>query len=40
MGRATVRFYAELNDLVAPGRRFRDSEVEFAGSPAVKDLIE
>ena len=40
MGRATVRFYAELNDLVAPERRFRDSEVEFDGSPAVKDLIE
>ena len=40
MGRATVRFYAELNDLVVPERRFRDSEVEFAGSPAVKDVIE
>ena len=40
MGRATVRFYAELNDLVPPERRFRDSEVEFAGSPAVKDVIE
>ena len=40
MGRATVRFYAELNDLVAPERRFRDSEVAFAGSPAVKDVIE
>ena len=40
MGRATVRFYAELNDLVRPERRFRDSEVEFAGSPAVKDVIE
>jgi uncharacterized protein len=40
MGRATVRFYAELNDLVLPERRFRDSEVEFAGSPAVKDVIE
>ncbi|HZJ54801.1 MAG TPA: Mut7-C RNAse domain-containing protein [Myxococcaceae bacterium] len=40
MSRATVRFYAELNDLVATERRFRDSEVEFAGSPAVKDVIE
>ena len=40
MSRAMVRFYAELNDLVVPERRFRDSEVEFAGSPAVKDVIE
>ena len=40
MGRATVRFYAELNDLVAAERRFRDSEVEFRGSAAVKDVIE
>jgi uncharacterized protein with PIN domain len=40
MGRATVRFYAELNDLVAAERRFHDSEVAFTGSPAVKDLIE
>jgi hypothetical protein len=40
MGRATIRFYAELNDLVAPERRFRESDVEFAGSPAVKDVIE
>ena len=40
MGRATVRFYAELNDLVVPERRFRDSEVEFAASPAVKDVVE
>lgn len=40
MGRATVRFYAELNDLVVPERRLRDTEVEFAGSPAVKDVIE
>src|SRR5919201_6774374 len=40
MGRATVRFYAELNELVAPERRFRDSEVELDGSPAVKDVIE
>ena len=40
MGHATIRFYAELNELVRPERRFRDSEVEFAGSPAVKDVIE
>jgi uncharacterized protein with PIN domain len=40
MSRATIRFYAELNDLVVPERRFRDSEVDFAGSPAVKDVIE
>jgi uncharacterized protein len=40
MGHATIRFYAELNDLVRSERRFRDSEVEFAGSPAVKDVIE
>ena len=40
MGRATFRFYAELNDLVAPERRSRDSEVAFAGSPAVEDVIE
>ena len=40
MGRANFRFYAELNDLLLPERRFRDSEVEFAGSPAVKDVVE
>src|SRR2546422_7148350 len=40
MPTVSIRFYAELNDLVAPERRFCDSEVAIDGSPAVKDVIE
>jgi uncharacterized protein with PIN domain len=38
--RATLRFYAELNDFLPPARRFADCEHSFLGSPSVKDVIE
>lgn len=38
--RATFRFYAELNDHLAPGQRFRTLEKAFYVSASVKDLIE
>jgi uncharacterized protein with PIN domain len=34
------RFYAELNDFIAPARRRRAFRHGFDGTPAVKDLIE
>lgn len=37
---ATFRFYAELNDFLAPERRHRSFEHAFDGTPAVKDRIE
>jgi uncharacterized protein len=37
---ATIRFYAELNDFLAPDRRQRDVRYEFLVPPAVKDVIE
>lgn len=37
---ATFRFYAELNDLVAPERRQVDSSYSFDVAPSVKDAIE
>lgn len=37
---ATFRFYAELNDFLAPERRARDLSYGFDGNPAVKDAIE
>ncbi len=40
MGKATFRFYAELNDFLPRERRFRDIEYEFFGFPTVKDAIE
>ena len=40
MSHATFRFYAELNDLIAPERRFRDSDYAFTGAPSVKDAVE
>ncbi|MGY4707542.1 Mut7-C RNAse domain-containing protein [Candidatus Bipolaricaulota sp. J31] len=40
MGRATFRFYAELNDFLPRDRRFRDIEYDFFGFPTVKDAIE
>lgn len=40
MGTATFRFYAELNDLIDPARRFRDSAYTFGGTPTLKDAIE
>ena len=38
--RATFRFYAELNDHLAPGQRFRTLKKAFYVSASVKDLIE
>lgn len=40
MGRATFRFYAELNDFLPPEMRQRDIQYRFFGSPTVKDAIE
>jgi uncharacterized protein with PIN domain len=36
----SIRFYAELNDLVAPERRYRESPVDTGGVLVVKDVIE
>lgn len=38
--RATVRFYAELNDFLPPARRQRDLTFTFDVAPSVKDAIE
>ena len=38
--RATVRFYAELNDFLAPTDRYKPLERSFHGRPAIKDLVE
>src|SRR5512144_1987617 len=38
--RAYFRFYAELNDLLAPGRRMVTFAHEFAARASVKDMIE
>lgn len=38
--RAAFRFYAELNDHLAPGERYRTIEKEFFVPAAVKDWIE
>jgi uncharacterized protein with PIN domain len=35
-----IRFYAELNDFLAPARRQRTFSYEFHGTPSVKDTIE
>lgn len=40
MGRAEFRFYAELNDFLAPHLRGRSFVYEFQGQPTVKDAIE
>lgn len=37
---AEFRFYAELNEFLAPGRRQRPFTYEFRGTPSVKDTIE
>jgi uncharacterized protein with PIN domain len=37
---ARIRFYAELNDFLPAGQRFRDIAYEFHGQPSVKDAIE
>ncbi|MCL4402662.1 MAG: Mut7-C ubiquitin/RNAse domain-containing protein, partial [Acidobacteria bacterium] len=38
--RATFRFYAELNDFLAPERRARPFDREFIDASTVKDMIE
>jgi uncharacterized protein len=38
--RATLRFYAELNDFLAPCRRFVAFEHDVARSSSVKDVVE
>ena len=38
--RASVRFYAELNDHLAPDRRYRTLEKEFFVPASVKEVIE
>jgi uncharacterized protein with PIN domain len=40
MNRITIRFFAELNDLLPPAKRQRPFTHFFKGQPAVKDLIE
>lgn len=40
MPRAAVRFYAELNDHLAPGNRYRTLYREFTIPGSVKDLVE
>ncbi|WP_018880675.1 Mut7-C RNAse domain-containing protein [Thioalkalivibrio sp. ALE30] len=42
LGRATATFrlYAELNDFLAPERRYQSFEHAFDGTPSVKDRIE
>lgn len=38
--KAVFRFYAELNDFLPPGKRQREFEYNFRGSPGIKDAIE
>ncbi|HEX2242632.1 MAG TPA: Mut7-C RNAse domain-containing protein [Gammaproteobacteria bacterium] len=40
MPSAHFRFYEELNDFLPPSKRKVEFEQEFAGRPAVKDIIE
>ena len=40
MPRATLRFYAELNDFLPRADRHRTRERSFTVRPSVKDLIE
>ncbi len=40
MPQAKFRFYAELNDFLAPERRMTDVPYPFTVSPAVRDIIE
>ncbi len=40
LSRAFIRFYAELNDHLAPEERFRTVEREFYVAGSVKDMIE
>jgi uncharacterized protein len=39
-GSAEFRFYAELNDFLAPDRRFRSFTTDFAFGATVKDAVE
>src|ERR1700690_1511468 len=40
MKKASLRFYAELNDFLPPERRMTDIPCPFHVGPAVRDLIE
>jgi len=40
MPQATFRFYAELNDFLAPARRGQSFEHAFWGSPTLQDILE
>jgi uncharacterized protein with PIN domain len=40
MKQASLRFYAELNDFLAPERRMTDTACPFHVGPSVRDLIE
>ena len=40
MSRATIRFYAELNDFLPPRRRARDLVYEFHAPAGAKEAIE
>lgn len=40
MKSVTLRFYAELNDLLPQERRFTDNQLRFHVAPSVKDAIE
>ena len=40
MPRATLRFYAELNDFLPPKDRHQPVQRSFRGRPSIKDLIE
>jgi uncharacterized protein with PIN domain len=40
VGRATIRFYAELNDFLLPARRQVSFVHHFHGTPSARDLVE
>ena len=37
---AYFRFYAELNDLLAPAQKQTELNYQFRGNPAIKDAVE
>ncbi len=40
MAQALLRFYAELNDFLPPGKRYRDCPLEFPAGAPVRHLVE
>lgn len=40
MKTARIRFYEELNDFLPPQKRKQRYEINFAGTPSIKDVIE